>query len=81
MDGLKNDPPLVIKGTLVLPDNTSLAVDGKFPVMVQSHGSGGIKLETQINKYGKSFLDKGIGYFYLDHFAPPERGEYNRRPS
>ena len=28
MDGLKNDPPIVIKGTLVLPDNSSLAVDG-----------------------------------------------------
>jgi dienelactone hydrolase len=38
--------------------------------MVQSHGSGGLKPEKQINKYGKSFLENGIGYFYIDHFAP-----------
>jgi dienelactone hydrolase len=75
------DRPIVIDGALTLPGNSALSRDGKVPVVILMHGSGGISRERE-HAWAERFNAWGIGAFVLDSFAgrgikPPNYADRN----
>jgi dienelactone hydrolase len=64
LDGLANDPPVTVSGTLDLPPGAS----GRAPAMLIVHGSGGIGSREE--EYQRELNAIGIATFRTDSFRP-----------
>jgi dienelactone hydrolase len=64
LDGLANDPPVTVSGTLDLPPGAS----GRVPAMLIVHGSGGIGSREE--EYQRELNAIGIATFRTDSFRP-----------
>jgi len=64
LDGLANDPPVTVNGTLDLPPGAA----GRVPAMLIVHGSGGIGSREE--DYQRELNAIGIATFRTDSFRP-----------